>query len=429
MSSHRLFVGHERVPAITRNDFLWSEVGERGSFRTSVGPTGGELGTTSRSAIDLLRLAIAVYLVDRTTPRPREWSRPLGLTVPVSDPGFWNARSGAISGLLDYLTGDGWDVTFRRGPAIRLTRAAAARRSNHDLVVLFSGGMDSFAGAARATRSAQRPLLVGHWNWSAVRAIQSTAHRSLCDLTGSEPDFRPVLVGRLSRQIDGSQFGEERSSRSRSLLFLGLGVATATGTHARELWVPENGWTSLNVPLDGSRRGSLSTRTTHPGFLQEFNGLLADLGLEIQIHNPWEDRTKGDVVAWVASEWGSEAASVAFAGTYSCARSDMRFLGFPPDAHCGVCHACLVRRGAFLAADVPDATPYVEVMLRGDVARRASFMRSRGRDLAAVGAALARGGFSLADIIALDLPVRMHPAEALDLANRGLRELAAVGIP
>jgi hypothetical protein len=297
------------------------------------------------------------------------------------------------------------------------------------LVSLFSGGMDSFAGAVLAVRTAQRPLLVGHWNWTPTSAIQGAARVALRRLTGADPEFRGFRVGRRSVQVNGIRFGEERTSRSRSLLFVAIGVALATGTRAHELWIPENGWVSLNVPLDGSRRGTLSTRTTHPGVIYELNGLLRDLGIGLAIRNPWEGRTKGDLVQWVAEQWDPEAASGALTATNSCARSDMRFFRQHPNAHCGVCYACLVRRAAFIAGGTADGTPYVEEFLRLDPGERDLFMRSRGRDLAAVRGAIARGGFSLVDVLALDLPLRYTPGDTLELANRGLQELAAVNLP
>jgi hypothetical protein len=287
--------------------------------------------------------------------------------------------------------------------------------------------MDSFAGAARAVHEGHRPLLIGHWNYAGIRHSQSTALGALGELTGTNADFIPVQIGRRGAQLGGERFGKEASSRSRSLLFLAIGAAAATGTHATEVWVPENGWISLNVPLDGSRRSSLTTRTTHPGLLDELSGLAADLGLGVQFRNPWEGNTKGDLVRWVADQWGEAAATESFTATDSCAKSGMRFLGLHPDTHCGMCYACLVRRGSFMAAGVTDPTPYAEQLLAG--AARDRFVRRRRRDQIAVETAGIDGSFTIADVLALDLPSRFAPQDALALANRGLDEVRQVVIP
>lgn len=59
-----------------------------------------------------------------------------------------------------------------------------------------------------------------------------------------------------------------------------------------ELMVPENGLIALNVPLDETRVGSFSTRTTHPFYLSLWNKLLLGLGLNMSVVNPYWNKTK-----------------------------------------------------------------------------------------------------------------------------------------
>lgn len=425
--THRLYVAGERLPHLTPQDFVWEDEGRASSFWTNIDPAGRVLSVTTGGAQELLRLAVGVYLVDRTEPRPGlGWSRDLALAIPVADPEAWRNRAPAVQALLDFLTGDRWNLSFRRFRGAPITRARAEHRSAHDLVSLFSGGMDSFAGAVRAVHEGANPRLVGHWNWAPIHHSQEGALTAVETLTGTRPDFISVRIGRAS-QAAGEAVGSETSSRSRSLLFLAIGAAVASGTRAREVWVPENGWVSLNVPLDGSRRSSLTTRTTHPGLLDELGGLVADLGMDLRFRNPWEGSTKGDLVRWVADRWGTESAAAAFAATDSCAKSGMRFHRLRPDTHCGVCYACLVRRAAFIAAGVQDRTPYAEQLLAGEARDR--FMRNRRADLVAIQAAGSRAGFMIEDVLALDLPPRIRPDDALALANRGLDEVRLVTVP
>ena len=101
---------------------------------------------------------------------------------------------------------------------------------------------------------------------------------------------------------------------------------------------------------------------------------------------------------------------------------------FKPSTHCGVCFACLVRRGAFIASDVPDRTIYVEREIGPDDPRRLVFLSAtRRQDFEAVRSA-ERRGIGPADIIRLDLPERSDPDAALGLARAGLAEIAAVEI-
>ena len=435
MTTHRLLLPgeHRKLRRPTTRDLIWNERRYKSSFHTSFGPTGRDFGAgldlapMADEAMDFLRLAVAVYLVDRTSPRPaRGWDREFELEVPVSDPDRWNAMALGLAGLLDFMTGDEWALTFRAGPTVRRRRPINPLQS--DLVCLFSGGADSFSGAALARQRETPPLLVGHWDSTTARGAQIRAYGAQLELGGQPAPLMAVHLARRKSQIrTGEKFGTEPTSRSRSLVFIALGLAAASAVGSGDLWVPENGWVSLNTPLGAGRRGSLSTRTTHPGLVDEIGAMTREIGIDVSITNPWESRTKGEVFAWMREEFGSESASESLSATHSCARSDARWEHMPPGMHCGVCFACLVRRSAFIAGGLPDQTEYIENAFVGD--RRDEWLTpARLRDVQAVRAAAARGGFSIEDVLALDLPERLNPAAALDLANRGLAEVRQVEI-
>jgi len=326
------------------------------------------------------------------------------------------------------MTGDTWTLGFRYG---RVTLPRQRRDApSFPLACLFSGGADSFGGAARAKSADTPTLLVSHWDSTLTRSAQIEAERALVRLPGGRVTGTALELRRRKEQPRGEEFKTESTSRSRSLVFLALGVAAASSVQATNLLVPENGWVSINPPLGGDRRASLSTRTTHPALLDEWSRVVRDLGVNVGIVNPWEGMTKGELFGWVREQYGADDASRSLSVTHSCARTDARWEGFRPRTHCGVCFACLVRRGAFLAAELVDRTTYIEVELRQDHDRRAEwFSAERRRDLVSVRTAIARGGFAIDDVLALDLPTRMSPDSALDLANRGLAELRAVEVP
>lgn len=435
MTAHRLLLPGDRPNGrLTTRDFVWNETRFASSLHATFGPRGQEfgdsvsLGSMPNVALDFLRVAVAAYLVDRTSPRPDlGWDREFELDLPVSDPDRWNAISEGLAGLLDFMTGDAWSLTFRRGSPARVRRPRD--RARCDLVCLFSGGADSFAGAALARQRETAPLLVGHWDSTLPRSVQLRALTALNGLPGHEAPLLAARVARRDTQIrTGDQFGKEPTSRSRSLVFLALGIAAATASDAGDLWVPENGWVSLNTPLGAERRASLSTRTTHPALIDEIGAMVRQLGIDVAISNPWETRTKGEVLGWMRDEFGLDDASRTLSVTHSCARSDARWVGMPPETHCGVCFACLVRRGAFIAAGVEDGTRYIEVDFRDDPRREEWLTPARLRDVRAVEAAGARGGFVIEDVLALNLPERLSPADSLALANRGLAEVRRVEI-
>jgi len=75
-------------------------------------------------------------------------------------------------------------------------------------------------------------------------------------------------------------------------------------------------------------RGSLSTRTTHPGFLHDLGHLLPALGLHVALSNPFEQLTKGEVYRRAADAVGAADAARLLSASHPCAQPD-RGPGFP----------------------------------------------------------------------------------------------------
>lgn len=428
MSDHRLMLsaGPRQLERLSRQDFLWRPVGEPSSMRTSIGPRLEQLGPVADPHVDFVRLAALVYLVDRTTPRTqRGFERELALTVPVSDPYAWNAKAEVLAELLRLLSSDAWSLTFTLARPPR--RRAAAPAHSADLVLLFSGGADSLSGALVAHAEGREPLLTSHWDFSITGGVQNRLIDDLESLWGRRPASSKIRLGRRRLQIgSGVKFRTEGSSRSRSLLFLALGLAMASINDA-ELWMAENGFASLNVPLTGERRAALSTRTTHPGFLHDLAVVLRELGLRVSLSNPFEQMSKGEVYQRVMDAIGADDASRLLSASHSCAKPD-RGPGFSADTHCGACFGCLVRRAAFLAADLPDTTTYIEEQLRGGTERDARLGRGWRATYESVRARATRG-VAMAEILALGLPDYYDLDEALRVARAGVLELDLLRLP
>jgi 7-cyano-7-deazaguanine synthase in queuosine biosynthesis len=427
MSTHRLRISaSDNVPALTPDDFLWRPPPLTSSFHTSIGPRAELLGALEGLYIDFISFATLVYLVDLTVPRERPGAeRDLDLQVQVSDPKHWEDFTDAFEDLLRFLTGDYWSVRFvvRRGGQGADPRDPALTGST----ALLSGGADSFSGAVILGQDG--PLtLVSHYSAKGAKPIQEKLAEALAGEWGADPEHLQVNIGRRNEQLGtNAEFPRERSSRSRSLLFIALGLAAAS-VRGEVLTMAENGFTALNIPLSPERRGSLSTRTTHPAFLAGLNGVLRDAGLPTEVRNPFSDLTKGQLFEQVNGILGDARASQLLSATHSCAKSNMfRFgQGLGPMSHCGVCFGCLVRRGAFIAAGLTDGTTYANEVLTGD-ARKRFFAGGRLTTWESVRYAVERG-FDARDIRAISPPPGHDIAAATVLANAGLQELAAVDI-
>jgi len=154
------------------------------------------------------------------------------------------------------------------------------------------------------------------------------------------------------------------------------------------------------------------------------NNLLAGLAIPVQVVNPFAHLTKGEQMRQVADQPPPTSWVRAAANTVSCGKLDGRTIqGGNPNLNCGLCYPCLVRRGAFIAAGIPDGSVYLSETLTG--VSRDQLLNKRHSDRAAVAYAIERGvdddlidASTWADGYDLD--------EVSDLVRRGLAELAAV---
>ena len=292
--------------------FYWPATGES-SFVAPFGPRLVSIGAVLPLNVDLVRLALLVFAADRSTIRKvgkTNWSsRDFALTVPVSYGQSWNAVSDEMGSLLGFLTGDTWEFNFRtaRPPKEQVVKKLDLQEPSR--VVLMSGGADSALGVLESRRQlmpTESHVLVSHVGLTPLAPIQRRVAETASTIArGPAQSVEQIQLGRRQHQVDGSTFKSETSTRSRSFLFLALGLAHAS-VHKVPLWIPENGFASLNPPLAANRRGSLSTRTTHPAFLDGLSRILEDIGAQSTIVNPFARMTKGEMFRAAANQF-SEA--------------------------------------------------------------------------------------------------------------------------
>lgn len=209
--------------------------------------------------------------------------------------------------------------------------------------------------------------------------------------------------------------------RTRSLLFIALGVIVGAALSSREggrvvdLYIPENGLIAINPPLTLRRLGALSTRTTHPHFLEQVQSVLHGLAVPVRLENPYRLVTKGQMMK--ACKDPVTLLNVA-SETVSCGKwKRLR-------QQCGRCVPCLIRRSAFHAAGIVDSTPYRRPVLSRVVADEAE-----RDDL--VGMMLAVGlvgmpGLRKSVMLTGPLPTNQKDrADILGTVERGLGEVAA----
>ena len=301
------------------------------------------------NAIDLITISTAVTAADTFEQRETAadaWSRAIHLHVPVTDEHMWNILSGRLSSILNFLTGDQWQFTFFKTsmlmPKAKSSDKAKARLKTLkglNSVCLFSGGLDSAVGAIDIlnSKSDYKPLLVSHaYRGDGVK--QENIKLLL------KPHFGELSYSISPSLMEGLKGKTDVSMRGRSFNFLAMAVlgivALRNATDDSEIStiiVPENGYIAINPPLSRRRIGSHSTRTTHPYFLNRLEDLLADAGFYVKFVNPYQFKTKGEMLAECKDQ---VAIAKAIPLSVSCSHWHRAHI------QCGHCVPCLIRRSS-----------------------------------------------------------------------------------
>jgi len=216
-----------------------------------------------------------------------------------------------------------------------------------DEVALFSGGIDSFAGAANDLVCNNKSLLlVGHSGATKIRSVQDILIKELKERWHQrQVSFVPVCVSNIGART------VEHTQRTRPFLFACLGLVIAQMAEKDRFTFYENGVVSMNPPVSGDIVGGRATRTTHPRVLRGLERLFSlILEREISIDTPLQWMTKPEVVQLIKDAGMSDLLPM----TCSCTRTHSRTKAQP---HCGECSQCIDRRFAVLAAGMEEYEP------------------------------------------------------------------------
>jgi hypothetical protein len=113
-----------------------------------------------------LLAALGAWAGDKLLPRnraPDAWTRNIELHLPVSP--SWIPLAPGLARLLNFLTGDDWLLKLREFTPDPLPRSKWPHDWAPQEVLLFSGGLDSLAGALDRLEAGRRLLLVSHYDF------------------------------------------------------------------------------------------------------------------------------------------------------------------------------------------------------------------------------------------------------------------------
>lgn len=299
----------------------------------------------SDTAWDFNTIALSVAAADNSLSRKSSadgWTRQIDLTIHLCNPSAWESVKQNLQKTLRFLTGDFWYLTFKDG-GVNPPRAKRKKQFDCDCVSLLSGGVDSLVGAIDLTTENRKPIFISQ----IVRGDAKTQRAYAERIRHESAHFQ------WSHKIHPPQGESEGSTRGRSIIFFAFAALAASGIETQDgypvdIYVPENGFISLNIPLNPGRMGSFSTKTTHPVYLAGIQNIWNELNMNIQLIAPYQFKTKGELL----SECKNKNLLCELIGdSTSCGKYSRH-----GQQHCGRCVPCMVRRAAFLKAGITDNT-------------------------------------------------------------------------
>jgi len=315
---------------------------------------------------DWLDIALAVYGADRLSLRRDQsnndshlqWARVFHLRIPVRHPEVWGRPDvmRTLSESLRYFTDDKWHFDFVEYPEIgkvseRQGYLFDSLPSAPFRVALYSGGLDSFAGAAQQIAEMSNHSFV--FVSGTTNSRQSRQQRTQVSALKREygRDVFHVRVPFGIRWRNRPLRLEETSQRSRGFMFLTLGAVTALTIGSSEVFIYENGIGAINLPYDGTQIGTASSRGVHPLSLLRMSKFIKTLtGRSVQFINPFLFRTKGEM----CRQTDVKRMAAHISETFSCDGFPVHTKGKP---QCGSCTSCLLRRLSLQSAGLSDFDP------------------------------------------------------------------------
>lgn len=313
--------------------------------------------------LDLLELAAFVFAADTSSVRDgawREggsiepWSRDFKFVVSVRDLDFWNQQeiNEELVRLLGFISEDKFEFVFQplgtppsKPEYFEFGDYDEWPLSGVDRVVMFSGGLDSLAGAIRTASEGKPLVLVSHRPVATLATRQKELAENLSKLIRTQLLHVPVWVNK-----DG-KLNREPTQRSRSFLFTSLGAAVADSLKAQGVRFFENGVVSLNLAVADEVLRSRASRTTHPFGLKMLSSFMSKvLERELVIDNPFVTMTKADVVREICNKGGEGLIEKSCSCAHSIFKSKTKW-------HCGTCSQCIDRRLAILTEGRQSADP------------------------------------------------------------------------
>ena len=309
-----------------------------------------------------MEIAAYVFCADRLILRGNKtsveyhgWSRLFHFVIKVRDWDFWNTIEvkEKLKEALVFMSGDqAYHFTFQPGHSTQPSglfdgERFQAESQQNSKIILFSGGLDSLAGIVSDLENSSDQLnLVSH------RSGQPATAKTQNGLIEALKQCYPNRVKHY--KFDCSLHGigrKEETQRTRAFLYTSIAYALAHVLSQQEIFVYENGVTSINFPTQQNQMNARASRTTHPktiAFLENFFHLFTEITQpKIKIVTPFLWKTKTDIFHIIDRVGRKDLIS----STVSCSHTSHNYGAV---THCGGCSQCIDRRFAAYGSELDD---------------------------------------------------------------------------
>lgn len=296
----------------------------------------------TEESLDILYFTVVVSVVDRLIKREwfaDNWTRNIEITMPVSNIANWLKAKELLEQSLNFLSGDHWFLSFNKiqNNYFSTDKLPIEKiNTSYTDICLFSGGLDSLIGAIDLAKNGDNIILSSFYDGhGAINSKQKELYDRI-------KDNKNIFLSQFALNKIKSN---EKTTRTRSILFLGIALYLAVNLKISKITAPENGLISINLPLTTSRTGSNSTRTMHPYFISSFQEAISILGYDIEIENPYLYMTKGEMLLNCKNK---QLLNNLIEKTISCSHPSTRqhWQRKKDINHCGYCIPCIIRRAS-----------------------------------------------------------------------------------
>lgn len=298
----------------------------------------------SQKAWDFCIIAFSITVADKSVKREASadgWTRQIDLTVHLCNPIVWEPVKTELERTLRFLTGDYWYLTFKsQGVYLEDVyenelKLVEQKVSDEDCICFLSGGVDSLVGSIDLVSEGRKPLFVSQ----GFRGDCNTQNSFAEKIRSSSRHFQ------WKHSIHLPNEESEGSTRGRSIMFFAFAALSASAIYPEsdspiDIYIPENGFISINIPFNSGRIGSLSTKTTHPTYLDGIQNIWDKVGFKLNLRTPYRFKTKGELLSECKDQ---QLLKELIFQSVSCGKYRVYNMH-----HCGRCLPCLVRRAAIL---------------------------------------------------------------------------------